>query len=148
MIFIKYENNDIAGAKQKAAEAINDIKNGEDFKTVAEKYSVSVPMANETLYTRYSSVDYNVLQFLLAVMEPTLSEPIENQNSSGIYIVQVTKTNVEQVKESFIASLNGNQDFIAKVNNYYFTKHSFTIYDIKTFEYITTNYPSYLPTKD
>ena len=145
MIYIKYEDNDIEKAKANAALAINEIKTGVDFKTVAEKYSTTVALANENLYTRYSEMDYNVLQYLLAVMEPTLSPPIENNNSSGIYIIQVTKTNIEQVKEAFIDFLSGNDEFITKANNYYFTKHSFTLYDVKTFEFIKEGYPSYLP---
>ncbi|NMA16730.1 MAG: hypothetical protein GX935_05685 [Erysipelotrichia bacterium] len=145
MIYIKYEDNDIEKAKANAALAINEIKTGVDFKTVAEKYSTTVALANENLYTRYSEMDYNVLQYLLAVMEPTLSPPIENNNSSGIYIIQVTKTNIEQVKEAFIDFLSGNDEFITKANNYYFTKHNFTLYDVKTFEFIKEGYPSYLP---
>lgn len=145
MIYIKYEDNDIEKAKVNADLAIGEIKAGVDFKVVAEKYSSAITLASENIYTRYSEVDYNVLQYLLAVMEPTLSSPIENSTSSGIYIVQVTKTNVEQVKEAFISSLNESDEFINKVNNHYFTKHGFTIYDVKTFEFIKDGYPTYLP---
>jgi predicted small secreted protein len=148
MIYIKYNDNDIEKAKADADLALAEIKAGADFKTVAEKYSDSPSLADETLYTRYSQVDYNVLQFLLSVMDVTLSGPIENSNSSGIYIVQITKTNIEQIKESFINSLNKNEDIIADANNYYFTKHAFVLYDIKTYELIKMNYPSYLPVKE
>ncbi len=145
MIYIKYGDEDIETAKTNAAAAISEIKAGADFTAVAEKYSATITLAKEALYTRYSQVDYNVLQFLLTVTEPTLSGPIENNTSSGIYIVQITKTNVEQVKDSFIDSLKTDENFNAKVNNYYFTKHKFTLYDVATFEYVKTNYPSYLP---
>lgn len=147
MIYIKYENNDIEKGKTDAATALADIKAGEEFSVVASKYSTTLSFANETLYTRYSEIDYNVLQFLLTVTEPTLSGPIENSNSSGIYIVQVTQTNIEQVKEKFIDSLKSNQDFINKVNNFYFAKHNFALFDVKSYEFIKTNYPSYLPTE-
>lgn len=147
MIYIKYENNDIEKGKTDAAAALADIKAGEEFSVVASKYSTTLSFANETLYTRYSEIDYNVLQFLLTVTEPTLSGPIENSNSSGIYIVQVTQTNIEQVKEKFIDSLKSNQDFINKVNNFYFAKHNFALFDVKSYEFIKTNYPSYLPTE-
>ncbi len=147
IIYIRYVDNDIETAKTNAANAIEEIKAGEEFLKVAEKYSAAITLANESLYTRYSEVDYNVLQFLLTVTEPTLSAPIENSTSSGIYIVQITKTNVEQVKDNFIEFLKSSEDFIAKVNNYYFTKHNFALYDVKTFEFVKTNYPSYLPTE-
>ncbi len=147
MIFIKYQDNDIEKGKNEATLAIAEIQAGANFEDVAAKYSISITLANENLYTRYSEIDYNVLQYLLTVTEPTLSPPIENSNSSGVYIVQVTKTNIEQVKEAFTEFLTSDDTFTAKSNNYYFEKHNFTIYDVKTFEFIKTNYPSYLPVK-
>lgn len=143
-------SDDTAIAKKNAEAALEKIKNGESFEDVANEYSDtnSVSLAKETLYTRKSTLDYNVLQFLSTVNAPTLSEIITSQKGTTFYIVQVTNINSEQLKEEFIDSLEANDDFLDRAYNYYCRKYNFTVYDIDVYNYINTNYPSFLQEED
>lgn len=132
------------GAKAKANEALEAIKSGKSFDEVAEEYTSNKGLAAETLYTRESSLDTNVLQYLLTVNEPTLSGVIENKNATGYYVIQVTATNKAQVEDKFKASLLNNTDFNNNVYHSLFEKHNFTIYDIETYNNIKNNFPHIL----
>ena len=149
MIFVDATDIGNDAARNKANEAIDKIKAGEDFAAVAAEYSDKEDLTEEKLYTRNStSLDYNVLSYLATVQNPTLSEVIVNSNANGYYVVQTTVTNQAQIKGDFTAYLKTVSTFLDKVNGYYFTKHNFTIYDIDVYNYIKANYPSYLGTEN
>ena len=128
-----------------AKAALEKIKAGSSFDDVSAEYSDRASLATETLYVRSdSSLDYNVLQFLLAATSPTLSDVITNKDTTGYYIVQVTNTNVEQIKDDFITKLKAGTDFTETVNKSYFQKHNFRIYDIDLYNTVKSVYPNYL----
>ena len=144
MIFVDGTSGlDEALADAKAA--LEKIKSGSSFDEVSAEYSDKAALATETLYVRSdSSLDYNVLQFLLAATSPTLSDVITNKDTNGYYIVQVTNTNVEQIKDDFITKLKAGTDFTETVNKSYFQKHNFRIYDIGLYNTVKSVYPNYL----
>ena len=145
MIFVDGSSIGNDAAREKALEAITKLKTGEDFGTVAEQYSDKATLADETFYTRNSSsLDYNVLSYLMTVQNPTLSDPIVNSSANGYYVIQTTVTNQRQLKEDFTAYLKNLSTFLDECNGYYFSKHNFTIYDIDVYNTIKANYPSYL----
>lgn len=133
------------GAYDAATAALQEIKDGADFATVAAKYGSTSSLATEQLYTRESdSLDYNVLQFMTTATTPTLSTVIANEDVTGYYIVQLTNINASQFKSDFVSYLQDLSDFSDTVYNYYFTKHNFTIYDITVYNQIQTDYSNYL----
>ena len=145
MIFIDGSEIGNDAAREKALEVITKIKTGEDFGNVAQQYSDKTDLANETFYTRNStSLDYNVLSYLMTVQNPTLSDPIVNSSANGYYVIQTTVTNQRQLKDDFSAYLKNLSTFLDECNGYYFTKHKFTLYDIDVYNTIKANYPSYL----
>lgn len=147
MIYIEINSTDDPdgeAAKQEAQLVVDLLKSGASFEEVSKEHSDKTSYGTETLYTTESKLDYNVLAYAQSVSSPALSDIILNNNKTGYYVVQVTVTNKEQLKEDFISSLKNNSDFTSLVENSYFRDHNFQLYDILTYTYIDNNYSEYL----
>lgn len=147
MIYIEINSTDDPdgeAAKQEAQLVVDLLKSGASFEEVSKEHSDKTSYGTETLYTTESTLDYNVLAYAQSVGSPALSDIILNNNKTGYYVVQVTVTNKEQLKEDFISSLKNNSDFTSLVENSYFRDHNFQLYDILTYTYIDNNYSEYL----
>ena len=147
MIYIEINSTDDPdgeAAKQEAQLVVDLLKSGASFEEVSKEHSDKTSYGTETLYTTESTLDYNVLAYAQSVSSPALSDIILNNNKTGYYVVQVTVTNKEQLKEDFISSLKNNSDFTSLVENSYFRDHNFQLYDILTYTYINNNYSEYL----
>ena len=143
-------SNGMEDAQKEANEAIALLKSGVSFEEVSEKYNDRSAYAEEKLYTlaNNSTLDYNVLQFMLNTATPTLSEAIQANTGSAYYVVQVTNTNINQMKDEFIAAYKNMTNTRDTVFHNYFKAHKFTIYDIDVFNTVKANYPSYLVQND
>ena len=147
MIYIEINSTDDPdgeAAKQEAQLVVDLLKSGASFEEVSKEHSDKTSYGTETLYTTESTLDYNVLAYAQSVSSPALSDIILNNNKTGYYVVKVTVTNKEQLKEDFISSLKNNSDFTSLVENSYFRDHNFQLYDILTYTYIDNNYSEYL----
>ncbi|MBR2745901.1 MAG: peptidylprolyl isomerase [Erysipelotrichaceae bacterium] len=145
MIFVDASEIGNEEGRKKAEEAIAAIKAGKTFEEVAAEYSSKEDLAKETLYTRdNSTLDYNVLAYLATVQNPTLSDVIVNKAANGYYVVQVTVTNQEQLKQDLITYLKSLTTFTDKAYGFFYKKHNFKVYDIDVYNTIKNNYPSYL----
>ena len=147
MIYIEINSTDDPdgeAAKQEAQLVVDLLKSGASFEEVSKEHSDKTSYGTETLYTTESTLDYNVLAYAQSVSSPALSDIILNNNKTGYYVVQVTVTNKEQLKEDFISSLKNNSDFTSLVENSYFRDHNFQLYEILTYTYIDNNYSEYL----
>ena len=143
-------SNGMEDAQKEANEAIALLKSGVSFEEVSEKYNDRQAYAEEKLYTlaNNSTLDYNVLQFMLNTATPTLSEAIQANTGSAYYVVQVTNTNINQMKDEFITAYKNMTNTRDTVFHNYFKAHKFTIYDIDVFNTVKSNYPSYLVQND
>ena len=143
-------SNGMEDAQKEANEAIALLKSGVSFEEVSEKYNDRSAYAEEKLYTlaNNSTLDYNVLQFMLNTATPTLSEAIQANTGSAYYVVQVTNTNINQMKDEFITAYKNMTNTRDTVFHNYFKAHKFTIYDIDVFNTVKANYPSYLVQND
>ena len=143
-------SNGMEDAQKEANEAIALLKSGVSFEEVSEKYNDRQAYAEEKLYTlaNNSTLDYNVLQFMLNTATPTLSEAIQANTGSAYYVVQVTNTNINQMKDEFITAYKNMTNTRDTVFHNYFKAHKFTIYDIDVFNTVKANYPSYLVQND
>lgn len=143
-------SNGMEDAQKEANEAIALLKSGMSFEEVSEKYNDRSAYAEEKLYTlaNNSTLDYNVLQFMLNTATPTLSEAIQANTGSAYYVVQVTNTNINQMKDEFIEAYKNMTNTRDTVFHNYFKAHKFTIYDIDVFNAVKSNYPSYLVQND
>ncbi|MBR0474927.1 MAG: hypothetical protein IJJ19_07980 [Erysipelotrichaceae bacterium] len=136
----------IEAAAEKGKQAIEEIKAGKSFEEVAEQYSDRKTSAEETLYllANNSTLDYNVLQFLSTSTTPTLSDLIQANSGNAYYIVQITNTNIQQMRDDFISELKDQEKTSETVYYNYFKDHKFTVYDIDVYNTIKENYPTYL----
>ncbi len=137
----------IEAAAEKGNQALAELKAGKPFEEVAEQYSDRVSSATESLYllANNSSLDYNVLMFMSAnSATPTLSDLIQANSGNAYYIVQITNTNIQQIKSDFVSSLKEMSSTSETVYYNYFKDHKFTIYDIDVYNTIKENYPSYI----
>ena len=143
-------SNGMEDTQKEANEAIALLKSGMSFEEVSEKYNDRPAYAEEKLYTlaNNSTLDYNVLQFMLNTATPTLSEAIQANTGSAYYVVQVTNTNINQMKDEFITAYKNMTNTRDTVFHNYFKAHKFTIYDIDVFNTVKANYPSYLVQND
>ena len=145
MIFLSATTETFNDVFAEAKQVLEEIKNGKSFDEASEEYSDTKSLGTEKLYVRSdSSLDYNVLQYLLTVNSTGLSDVIANAGLNGYYIVQVTNTNALQMKDDFVKLLKNNSDFVEDANHFYFKKHNFKIYDIDIYNTIKSNYPAYL----
>ena len=143
-------SNGMEDAQKEANEAIALLKSGMSFEEVSEKYNDRPAYAEEKLYTlaNNSTLDYNVLQFMLNTATPTLSEALQANTGSAYYVVQVTNTNINQMKDEFITAYKNMTNTRDTVFHNYFKAHKFTIYDSDVFNTVKANYPSYLVQND
>ncbi len=145
MLYLGATTETASDVLTKAQQVLEEIKNGKPFDEAVEEYSDNKSIGTEKLYVRKdSTLDYNVLQYLLTVTKTGLSDVITNAAVNGYYIVQVTNTNALQMKDDFVKLLKNDADFVEEANRFYFQKHKFTIYDIDIYNTIKENYPAYL----
>ncbi len=147
MTFTQADNGD--DFKTTAANALNEIKAGETFSAVADKYmkkdSDAYKLTAESLYvTTSSGYDTVVKDYLKEVTTPGLSEVLTNSAGTVAYIVQVTNNNISQLRDDFITHLKGISTISTEMYGFYLKKHNFTLYDIDLYNIIKENYQSYL----
>ena len=143
-------SNGMEAAQAKANEAIAELKAGKSFEDVSAEYNEKPAVGEEKLYllANNSTLDYNVLQFMSTASTPTLSDAIQANTGSAYYVVQITSTNANQMKEEFIAAYKDLTNTRDSVYHNYFKAHKFTIYDIDVFNTVKANYSAYLVQND
>ncbi len=138
----------IEDAKAKALAAIKEVRDGASFATVAAKYGSDSTLANEKLYTsKDTTLDVNVAQVISTSASPTVSDVTVSSDAKSCYVVQVTVTNEEQLKEDFSKYLKDLSTFAETVDKFYFEKYHFTVYDITTYNLLKQNHSAYLVQK-
>ncbi|MBR0137850.1 MAG: hypothetical protein IJM15_05520 [Erysipelotrichaceae bacterium] len=145
MCFNVTESQTLEEAKEKAMSAIEEVRAGGSFATVAAKYGSDSSLANEKLYTsKDTALDVNVAQVITTAAAPTISDVTINSTATSCYVIQVTVTNEEQLKEAFSEYLKEQSTFSETVSKSYFEKYNFTVYDINAYNLLKENYSSYL----
>lgn len=125
-----------------ASEALAEIKAGQDFSVVADKYSTSNYPGDEELVYNTSSLPKVVIDFVDYLTTPTLSEVLTDGTTN--YIVQVTNADTNKLKDEIIETLSLDTTFTDKTLESYFVKYNFTIYDKTVFDLFTQTYPNYV----
>lgn len=139
-------NQAVQEALENAQKALEELNAGKTFEDVSKNYKCDETKAKETIYLATdSSLDYNLLTWVNDQTTPTTSQVITNKAGNGYYIVRITnKSNREQIKDQFVEKLISLTEFTNKVDQEYFKKYGFTVYDIDVYNIIKNNYPTYL----
>lgn len=125
-----------------AATALAEIKAGEDFSVVADKYSTSTYPGDEELVNNTSSLPDVVINFVDYLTTPTLSDVLTDGTTN--YIVQITNADTNKLKTEIIDTFAVDTTFMEKALESYFVKHNFTIYDKSIYDVFVQSYPNYL----
>jgi len=125
-----------------AAAALAEIKAGEDFSVVADKYSTSTYPGDEELVNNTSSLPDVVINFVDYLTTPTLSDVLTDGVTN--YIVQITNADTNKLKTEIIETFAADTTFMDKALESYFVKHNFTIYDKSIYDVFVQTYPNYL----
>lgn len=125
-----------------AEAALAEIKAGEDFSVVADKYSTSTYPGDEELVNNTSSLPDVVINFIDYLTTPTLSSVLTDGTSN--FIVQVTNADTNKLKDEIIDAFAVDTTFMEKALESYFVKYNFTIYDKSIYDVFVQTYPNYL----
>jgi len=125
-----------------AAAALAEIKAGEDFSVVADKYSTSTYPGDEELVNNTSSLPDVVINFVDYLTTPVLSDVLTDGTTN--YIVQITNADTNKLKTEIIETFAADTTFMEKALESYFVKHNFTIYDKSIYDVFVQTYPNYL----
>lgn len=125
-----------------AATALTEIKAGEDFSVVADKYSTATYPGNEEIINNTSSLPDVVINFVDYLTTPTLSDVLNDGTTN--YIVQIINADTNKLKDEIIETFAIDSTFMEKALESYFVKYNFTIYDRSIYDVFVQSYPNYL----
>ncbi len=125
-----------------AATALAEIKAGEEFTVVAEKYASANFFGDEELVNNTSSIPTVVIDFIDYLTIPTLSEVLTDGTTN--YIVQITSADTNKLKDEIIETFSLDTTFSEKTLETYFIKYNFSIYDKTIYDLFSQSFPTYL----
>lgn len=130
-----------------AKAAINEVKEGGNFETVAAKYSSATAYKGELkLVHSESGYPEVVTTFLKTALQPTLTaEPLKDTTTSLFYVVQVVESQPSRYKDEAIEELVGLSSIAEKMFVELFKEGGFKVYDKIIFDILTSDYSQYLP---
>lgn len=129
--------------EEEANTALQAVKDGNDFATVAQENKSTIDGAAQ-LVTSTSSFE-TVVQYAIntqAVGE--LSEVIGNDNKTAYYVLKVLSTDAAELKEEAIPVIATAETIANQSIQYYFKEYNFTVYDINLYNQLQQSYSDLL----
>jgi len=129
-----------------ASTALERIKAGEEFITVATELSDKSKdyfNGEEHIVTKLDALDESIVTFLRENNTPILSN-ILNVGAEKFYIVQIIAGNPEQFREEAKEAIMKSSSIETEMIAYYCKKLNFKVYDVTLYNFLKTNYPTYL----
>lgn len=131
------------GTEEEANTALQAVKDGNDFATVAQENQSTVDGAAQ-LVTSTSSFE-TVVQYAISTQAAgELSEVIGNDDKTAYYIVKVVSTDAAELKEEAIPVIAGADTIADQAVQYYFKEYNFTVYDIDLYNQLQQSYSDLL----
>lgn len=131
------------GTEDEANNALQSVKDGADFATVAQENNSSVDGA-EQLVTSTSSFETVVQYAINTQAAGELSEVIGNDDKTAYYIVKVVTTDANELKEEAVPVIAGADTIADQTIQYYFKEYNFTVYDINLYNQLQQSYSDLL----
>ena len=133
---------------QDASAALAEIKDGKSFESVANKYSTksaAIYEGNEYLLSRLdTSLPTQITTFVRENTVPTLSGVLTGDNLEAFYILQIVNCNPKQYREEAIELIKTTSVLDTEIIAFYCKKLNFRVYDVTLYNFLETNYPTYL----
>lgn len=130
-----------------AKAAINEVKEGSNFETVAAKYSSATTYKGELkLVHSESGYPAVVTTFLKTALNPTLTaEPLKDTTTNLFYVVQVVESQPTRYQDEAIEALIELSSIADKMFIELFEEGGFEVYDKIIFDLLKSDYSQYLP---
>lgn len=133
--------------QDQASQALDALKDGEDFQTVVDKYGdTSTYKGNEQLYYTDSGLPSVVMNKLKDAKEENkvINEVIVDSTTGTYYIAYFVSNDYDTIKDDIISTLAEKDSVTSDCMVYFLKKYNFTVYDTDIFNSIKTSYPQYL----
>lgn len=133
--------------QEKADEALEKIKAGENFDDIAKDYKVTgSPYDGSAKVHLLKSVQYpqEVADALKNATEPTLSGVLSDASDDSKYIVQIIEIDASRYQYETIEAFVGSKDIVNKYLAQLFVDNGFKIYDKDVYDAVAEKFPQYL----
>ncbi|MBQ0066104.1 MAG: hypothetical protein KBT48_10120 [Firmicutes bacterium] len=133
--------------EKNAKKALEDLKNGEEFASVYEKYaSDEASISNEQIFvsTKSENLPTRLINTLYKSEPGVIDEVFTNDTESGAYVAVLDGKTLKDVKKDLKSSLQSDSNFSSTVLAYYMKKYNFIIHDQYVFDYFRANNPEYI----
>lgn len=133
--------------QEKADEALEKIKAGENFDDIAKDYKVTgSPYDGSAKVHLLKSVQYpqEVADALKNATEPTLSGVLSDASNDSKYIVQIIEIDASRYQDETIEAFVGSKDIVNKYLAQLFVDNGFKIYDKDVYDAVAEKFPQYL----
>lgn len=133
--------------QEKADEALEKIKAGENFDDIAKDYKVTgSPYDGSAKVHLLKSVQYpqEVADALKNATEPTLSGVLSDASDDSKYIVQIIEIDESRYQDETIEAFVGSKDIVNKYLAQLFVDNGFKIYDKDVYDAVAEKFPQYL----
>lgn len=133
--------------QEKADEALEKIKAGENFDDIAKDYKVTgSPYDGSAKVHLLKSVQYpqEVADALKNATEPTLSGVLSDASDDSKYIVQIIEIDASRYQDETIEAFVGSRDIVNKYLAQLFVDNGFKIYDKDVYDAVAEKFPQYL----
>ncbi|MDE8289434.1 peptidylprolyl isomerase [Erysipelothrix rhusiopathiae] len=132
--------------QEKADEALEKIKAGENFDDIAKDYKVTgSPYDGSAKVHLLKSVQYpqEVADALKNATEPTLSGVLSDASDDSKYIVQIIEIDASRYQDETIEAFVGSKDIVNKYLAQLFVDNGFKIYDKDVYDAVAEKFPQY-----
>lgn len=133
--------------QDKASEALDKLKDGEDFKSVCKSLGDTTTYdGSEQIVHTETGLPAAVITKLNAQEEDNtlIKEIIPDATTGKYYVVKLITKNYDKIADDIKDSLADNSNITKAANVYYLKKYNFTVYDVDVFDMLKTSYPQYL----
>lgn len=133
--------------QEKADEALEKIKGGENFDDVAKDYKVTGSTYDGSAKVHLlKSVQYpqEVADALKNATEPTLSGVLSDSSDDSKYIVQIIEIDANRYQDETIEAFVGSKDIVNQYLAQLFVDNGFKIYDKDVYDAVAEKFPQYL----
>lgn len=133
--------------QEKADEALEKIKAGENFDDIAKDYKATgSPYDGSAKVHLLKSVQYpqEVADALKNATEPTLSGVLSDASDDSKYIVQIIEIDASRYQDETIEAFVGSKDIVNKYLAQLFVDNGFKIYDKDVYDAVAEKFPQYL----
>ncbi|WP_331836198.1 peptidyl-prolyl cis-trans isomerase [Erysipelothrix piscisicarius] len=133
--------------QEKADEALEKIKGGENFDDVAKDYKVTGSSYDGSAKVHLlKSVQYpqEVADALKNATEPTLSGVLSDSSDDSKYIVQIIEIDANRYQDETIEAFVGSKDIVNQYLAQLFVDNGFKIYDKDVYDAVAEKFPQYL----